>query len=64
MQDTSGHDHTRHHKMMIKDFRRRFYISVIATAPIPVLSEFIQSTFGFTISIPGSSYIIRPGEIG
>lgn len=58
MQDTNNHDHTHHHKMMIKDFRRRFYISVIATAPILALSEFIQSTFGFTLSIPGSSYII------
>ncbi len=58
MQDTNGHDHTHHHKMMIKDFRRRFYISVIATAPILALSEFIQSTFGFTLSVPGSSYII------
>ena len=58
MQDTNNHDHTHHHKMMIKDFRRRFYISVIATAPILALSEFIQSTFGFTLSVPGSSYII------
>lgn len=56
--NNNNHNHTHHHKMMIKDFRRRFYISVIATAPILVLSEFIQNTFGFTISIPGSSYII------
>ncbi len=51
-------NHTQHHKMMIKDFRRRFYISVIATAPILALSEFIQDVFGFSISIPGARYII------
>jgi cation transport ATPase len=30
-----GHDH---HKMMIADFRRRFYVTVIITIPVMILS--------------------------
>ncbi len=53
-----NHSHTGHHRMMIRDFRRRFYISTLITVPILVLSPLIQEILGFTLSIPGTSYIL------
>lgn len=32
--DHDSHDHTDHHRMMIKDFKLRFWISLIFTLPI------------------------------
>ncbi len=51
----SGHDH---HKMMIADFRRRFYISLILTIPVLLLSPMIQQFFNFTIVFGGSGYVL------
>lgn len=36
------HDHTEHHRMMIRDFRKRFYVSVVLTVPILALSPLIR----------------------
>jgi len=46
-----SHDHTSHHAMMIKDFRKRFWISLVITLPILVLSPMIQSLFGFEFTL-------------
>ncbi|MBN1834546.1 MAG: copper-translocating P-type ATPase [Spirochaetales bacterium] len=54
----SGHDHGEHHRMMVRDFRRRFYISTAATAPILALSPLIQGILGFSLSFPGSPYVL------
>ena len=45
------HDHTEHHQMMIKDFRRRFWISLIFTLPILLLSPMVQELLGFEFSL-------------
>lgn len=45
------HDHTEHHQMMIKDFRRRFWISLIITLPILLLSPMVQDLLGFEFSL-------------
>jgi Cu2+-exporting ATPase len=42
-----SHDHSGHHAMMIKDFRRRFWVSLIITLPILVLSPMIQDLLGY-----------------
>lgn len=52
-----NHDHNDHHRMMIRDFRRRFFVSIVATAPIVVLSSFVQEVFGYSLSYPGSRYV-------
>lgn len=54
------HDHTEHHRMMIKDFKRRFWISLIFTLPILLLSPMIQSFLGFefTLSETADKYIL------
>lgn len=41
------HDHHAHHAMMVADFRRRFWISLIVTIPILLLSPMIQEWLGF-----------------
>jgi Cu2+-exporting ATPase len=50
-----GHDH---HKMMIADFRKRFYVVLILTVPILLLSEMIQHWTGIRISFSGSQYLL------
>ncbi len=43
-----AHDH---HTMMIKDFRRRFWISLIITLPILTLSPMIQDLLGYEFAL-------------
>jgi Cu2+-exporting ATPase len=53
--DHAGHDH---HKMMIEDFKRRFFVVLILTIPIMLLSKMIQHWLRFQISFPGSHYVL------
>lgn len=50
-----GHDH---HRMMISDFKKRFWISLGITIPILLLSKMIQMFFQFHISFTGDKYIL------
>ena len=52
------HDHAEHHRMMIRDFRRRFYVSLVATIPVLALSATVQSLLGVRFSVPGGSWIV------
>ena len=55
-QQTHVHDkHAGHHT---EDFLKRFWISLILTIPILLLSEMIQHWLGFHISFPGSRYVL------
>src|SRR4030095_13753738 len=51
----AGHDH---HKMMIADFRKRFYVTLIITIPVMILSPMIQQWFHFNLSFKGSAYLL------
>lgn len=51
------HDHTEHHKMMIKDFRTRFWVSLVVTLPVLVMSPMIQNVFGYQFSFSFEKYI-------
>lgn len=57
MNDGKKNSKTKHHRMMIKDFRKRFIISTILTIPILLFSPFIQSLTGLSIDFPGISYV-------
>ena len=48
-----GHDHHAHHAMMVEDFRRRFFVSILVTIPILLLSPMIQNWLGIDIAFPG-----------
>ena len=51
----AGHDH---HKMMIADFKRRFYVVLFLTIPVMALSSMIQKFMGVDWQFPGSSYVL------
>jgi len=44
--------------MMVKDFRRRFIVSMIVTVPILALSPMIQGFLGYDMAFPGDRYIL------
>ena len=49
-----GHDHN----SMIADFRKRFYVVLVLTIPIVLLSEMIQHFMGVDWQFTGSKYIL------
>lgn len=51
-------DQSAHHRIMIRDYRRRFYISIVFTVPILFLSPLIQGFLGFSLTFPGIGYIM------
>jgi Cu2+-exporting ATPase len=53
-----GHAGHNHHAMMIADFRKRFYVVLILTIPIMLLSTMIQQFIGVHWQFSGSSYIL------
>lgn len=53
-----GMEHHDHHKMMIQDFKKRFWISTVLSIPILVFSPMIQSFFGYEWLLPGNEYIL------
>ncbi|MFZ3580370.1 heavy metal translocating P-type ATPase [Virgibacillus sp. DJP39] len=54
----SGHDHHDHHAHMMEDFKKRFYISLILTIPILVLSPMIQEAINVDWRFTGDLYIL------
>ena len=56
----TGSDHTDHHAHMAADFRKRFWISLVLTLPILVLSPMLQKLVGLreAISFSGDVYIL------
>src|SRR5690554_2776596 len=53
------HSHANHdHKSMINDFKRRFWISLLVSVPVILLSEMIQNWFGYSISFTGDRYVL------
>jgi Cu2+-exporting ATPase len=61
-----GHDmagrggHGSHHAMMVADFRRRFWISLVISIPILLLSPLIQKFLGLEgkLDFTGDSYVL------
>jgi Cu2+-exporting ATPase len=56
----SGHNHHDHHKHMIEDFRKRFWISLVVTIPILLLSPMIQHFLGLkeALRFTGDIYVL------
>ncbi|MFD2823649.1 copper-translocating P-type ATPase [Lacinutrix iliipiscaria] len=50
-----GHDH---HKMMIEDFKKRFWVSTILTIPVLLLSPMIQQWLGVNWQFTGANYLL------
>lgn len=57
-QEHVGHGgHGDHHRMMIEDFKRRFWVSLILSIPVIVLSPMVQHILGFELDVPFAGYI-------
>lgn len=54
------HNHADHHAHMAADFRKRFWISLILTLPILMLSPLLQTLVGLreAINFPGDIYVL------
>ncbi|TYB81839.1 MAG: copper-translocating P-type ATPase [Kosmotoga sp.] len=52
------HQGHKHHEHMIEDFRRRFWVSLILTIPILVLSPLIQNILGYEFTFRFDSYLL------
>jgi Cu2+-exporting ATPase len=58
-EDMQHEGHQDHHAMMELDFRKRFFVSLIITGPILILSPTIQQWFNFTVPrFIGYDYIL------
>lgn len=53
-QGHEGHDHS----SMVDDFKKRFYISLVFTVPILLLSSMIQEFIGFEFNFPYDQYVL------
>jgi len=53
-------DHSDHHKHMIKEYRSKFWVSLIFTIPVLLLSPFLQSVLGFggLFKFAGQDYLL------
>ncbi len=50
-----GHDH---HRMMIDDFKKRFWVTLVLTIPILFFSPMIQDFFGYEFLLPANPYVL------
>ncbi len=58
--DHSGHNHSQHHGHMIEDFRKRFWVSLIITIPILIISPMLQHFAGLQdeLRFTGDAYLL------
>lgn len=55
-----GHEHLAHHEHMVKDFRKRFWVSFILTIPVLFLSPLIQKLLNIqnAVNFTGDRYLL------
>jgi Cu2+-exporting ATPase len=55
-----SHKGSSHHAMMIRDYRKRFIVSIILSVPIVLLSPLVQTLLGLTpfLSFPGYTLVL------
>jgi P-type Cu2+ transporter len=46
-----------HHRMMIDDFKRRFWISLVLAVPVIIFSPMLQQMIGYSVGIPYQGWI-------
>lgn len=51
-------DHSNHHAHMIEDFKKRFWVSLLISVPISILSPMFQNLFNYTLSFTGSNLLL------
>jgi Cu2+-exporting ATPase len=55
-----GHDHKSHHQHMVRDFKKRFWVTLVLTIPVLILSPTLQSLLGMpgAVSFPGRYVVL------
>jgi Cu2+-exporting ATPase len=55
-----SHEGENHHEHMVQDLRKRFWISLLLTVPVLLLSPLVQGFVGIEdiIAFPGDSYVL------
>jgi Cu2+-exporting ATPase len=53
-----AHDHSAHHAHMVADFKKRFWVSLVVTVPVLILSPMIQMWLHFSLAFPGDKYLL------
>lgn len=56
--DHGSHSHDKHAGHHTADFLKRFWICLVLTVPVLLLSQMIQHWFGFHIDFPGKEYVL------
>ncbi len=56
--DHQQHSHHDHHAHMIEDFKKRFWISMVLTVPVLILSPMIQSFLGISWGFSGDHFVL------
>lgn len=56
-QHVEHHNHHDHHQMMIQDFKKRFWVSLVITLPIIVLAPMIQELVGYELRFQYDRYV-------
>lgn len=51
------HDHGDHHRMMIEDFKKRFWVSLVLTVPVILFSPMLQGLLGFHVEFPYMMFV-------
>ncbi|AKI98325.1 ATPase [Kosmotoga pacifica] len=47
-----------HHQHMLLDFKKRFFVSLILTVPVLLLSPFFQKVLGYSLTFSGDRYVL------
>lgn len=59
MQGHSENGHANHHEHMVRDFQRRFFVSLVLTLPIVWLSPMLRGLIGLgEPAVPGQMLIL------
>ena len=53
---TTGH--AGHHEQMVEDYRKRFWIVLLLTIPVTLLSPMIMMLFSYHFEFPGANFIV------
>lgn len=57
----AGHgatSHAGHHEQMVAEYRKRFWIVLLLTIPVTLLSPMIMMLFGYHFDFPGANFIV------
>lgn len=55
---STEHKNHDHHEMMVKDFKKRFFVSLALTFPVLILTPLVQKVLGLSIHFKSDNYLL------